>query len=119
MPSPPLRHDYTDTRAPSANEVGSVEWNLNAVRTDAAYDGAIAAQATANAAVNAAALPSNALTVYVTKSGSDSNNGLAVGNAKLTIAGALSALAGAGGLVQLGAGTYVETNFTPATGTTI
>lgn len=63
MPSPPLRNDFVDTRSPLVNEVSAAEYNLNATRTDAAYDNAAtavtnaaAAQGTANAAVPASGL---------------------------------------------------------------
>lgn len=41
MASPPLRHDFTNVRTPGPNEVSATEYNLNASRTDAAYDAAV------------------------------------------------------------------------------
>jgi hypothetical protein len=47
--------------------------------------------------------------IYVSKTGSDANDGLAPGGAKLTIGAALTALAGgAGGEIILGVGTWIE-----------
>lgn len=38
MPNPPLRADFQDQRTPEADELPAAEYNLNAARTDAAYD---------------------------------------------------------------------------------
>ncbi len=47
--------------------------------------------------------------LYVTKDGSDTNTGRKLGDAKATIAGAIAA-AGAGTVIKVSAGTYVENN---------
>lgn len=48
MPNPPLRSNYFDERTPGSNELSAAEYNLNAERTDAAYDNAINAVARSN-----------------------------------------------------------------------
>lgn len=45
MATPALRHDFVDERAPLANELPAAEYNQNAVRTDDAWDKAVAALA--------------------------------------------------------------------------
>lgn len=47
--------------------------------------------------------------LYVTKDGSDTNTGRKLGDAKATIAGAIAA-AGAGTVIKVSAGTYIENN---------
>jgi len=47
--------------------------------------------------------------LYVTKDGSDTNTGRKLGDAKATIAGAIAA-AGAGSVIKIAAGTYIENN---------
>jgi hypothetical protein len=47
--------------------------------------------------------------LYVTKDGSDTNTGRKLGDAKATIAGAIAA-AGAGTVIKIAAGTYIENN---------
>jgi hypothetical protein len=64
------------------------------------------------------ATPSTDGTIYVSKTGNDSNSGLSPGTAKLTIAGGISALP-SGGLMIVGNGTYSESALTPANGTEI
>lgn len=41
MATPPLRNDFTNVRSPLPNELPADEYNLNATRTDAAYDAAV------------------------------------------------------------------------------
>lgn len=43
MPTPPLKRDFTNVTTPKVNELSAVEYNLNAQRTDEAYDAAMAA----------------------------------------------------------------------------
>ena len=43
MPSPPLRQNFNDTVAPGPGDLSAAEYNLNAARTDDAYDFAVAA----------------------------------------------------------------------------
>ena len=38
MPDPELRKDFLNARTPAANELSAEEYNLNATRTDAAFD---------------------------------------------------------------------------------
>ena len=38
MPNPPLRKDFYDTRPPDPNELPAAEYNLNAERTDIAFE---------------------------------------------------------------------------------
>lgn len=38
MPNPPLRSNFQNVREPASNELSAEEYNLNAARTDAAYD---------------------------------------------------------------------------------
>ena len=45
MPSPALRHDFVDQTPPEPHELPAAEYNLNAVRTDEAFDNAEAALA--------------------------------------------------------------------------
>jgi parallel beta-helix repeat protein len=46
---------------------------------------------------------------FVTAAGNDSNDGLSLGQAKLTVAAAITALPAGGGKIQLGAGTFSAT----------
>jgi hypothetical protein len=38
MPTPALRSDYFDVTTPGSNAISAAQYNLNAQRTDAAYD---------------------------------------------------------------------------------
>lgn len=58
MVNPPLRHDFVDASTPPPNRISAVEYNLNAERTDAAYDyaqGGTAAGEAVRTATDAAA----------------------------------------------------------------
>jgi hypothetical protein len=71
--------------------------------------GGTAAKTAATALANLGGDPipnSGELQYYVSNFGNDSNSGLSWGSPKLTIAGALSALGSAGGVIHLGRGTW-------------
>ena len=102
-----IKRSAVPGKRPTANQLLSAELAYNT------YDGELTAKrerpgiGTDVIRIGAGATVTNIL--YVTKDGNDSNTGLKLGDAKSTIAGAIAA-AGAGTVIKVSAGTYIENN---------